>query len=95
MVKKMKVVDKLEDVFYGAGIVKTHAISETKFNKYTLCGGDLAKGKMTVCGYIINRLNKTEVRKKDFTLEEVKKIVDCKNCLKKLEKGELENVNAN
>ena len=79
----MKLADRKEDCFYGAGILKTHIISETDFKEIINIVGKKVKLKKTCCGYLLSRGN-YNIREKDYTKEKALEIVDCKKCLKKL-----------
>ena len=79
----MKLVDRLEPVFYGAGISKTHLISKTKFE---LIEGwndmPTIKRFKTECGICISVNWKR--REQDYTKDEALRVIDCKICLKRL-----------
>lgn len=79
----MKLVDRLEPVFYGAGITGTHVISETNF-EWVEGWNDMSKIKRfkTECNRDISVNWKR--REKDYTKGEALKVVSCKICLKKI-----------
>jgi hypothetical protein len=86
----MKVVDRLEPLFYGAGITGTHLVSETKF-EWIEGWNNMPNIKRfkTECGKDISINWKR--RENDYTKDEALKVIDCKICLKRLK--ELENEN--
>lgn len=67
----MMMVHRYEDVFYGAGIMKTHLVDEFKNRNITLCGQ-----RWSVWGGQQGQSSVLEPLRLSW--------VDCKKCLKRL-----------
>jgi hypothetical protein len=81
----MKMVHKYENVFYGAGIDKTHLVDEIKNKDKTLCG----RTWWRFGGSYSQQSILEEIR---FKSNGEFDYVDCKKCLKKYNNLRLKNV---